>query len=125
MLERLQPANERLHKFVNRVLRRKVDPESTPEQYIEDKTVRTIMNLLASLYAPILLAGSLAILSCVESELARIAVLGALGILLTMSIMLVVPTVKRSDLFAITAAFFAVGGVYIGSKSFDYRQVGL
>jgi hypothetical protein len=34
-----------------------------------------------------------------------------------MSSTLLVPKLKRSDLYAITAAYFAVGGVFIGAKS--------
>lgn len=119
VINNIEPINEWLNSVVNRMLRRKVDPDSVVREVITDTTVRTAMNLVAALYAPVLLASSMAVLSCLHSDLLRIVVLGTFGILLTISLMVVVPTIKRSELFAITAAYFAVGGVYIGAKSLN------
>lgn len=74
------------------------------------------MNLLSGVYITLLFAGCMGVLSCIESEKWRIVVLGGFGLVLTMSLVLFVPTLKRNDLFAVMAAFFAVEGVYIGAK---------
>lgn len=122
-LEHLAVANEWFNKSLNWILRKSEDEELQPKQYVELDTIRMIMNLLAALYAPTFFAVSLGVLSCVESEKMRIVALGGFGLLLTISLMLTVPTLKRSDLFSISAGYFAVGGVYIGAKSLDYRSM--
>ncbi|KAF2831257.1 hypothetical protein CC86DRAFT_137061 [Ophiobolus disseminans] len=119
MLKHLQATNEWRQGFIDRVLRRPVREKTALPQYFSLKTIRTIMHIIAGVYVPILFAGSLKILSSLESESTRIVVLGLLCLLLMWSLILLVPTLRRSDLFAIAAAYFAVGGVYIGAKGLD------
>lgn len=117
VIKNLRPINEKLRTWSGRILRKRVeDDDSMPEHFITLKTVRTTMNLLAALYVPIFLAGTLGVLSRLHSEGMRVVVLGLLGIVLTLSLICVVPKVKRNNLVATTAAYFAVGGIYIGAK---------
>jgi hypothetical protein len=128
LVKRVKPINIWLGKLIKSMQKKPAREDDTLQeddsalpQYLGLKTVRTIMHLLAGVYVPTLFAGSLGILSRLETEKSRIIVLGCLGLVLTWSLILLIPTLKRSDLFAITGAFFAVGGIYIGSKSPDYR----
>jgi hypothetical protein len=100
-------------------LRHKDSPpseEALLPDYISLMTVRTIMHYLAGVFVPLLLAGTLGTLSSLNSEKERIVVLGCLGFVLTWSLILLIPGLKRNDLFAIAAAYFSVGGIYIGAK---------
>lgn len=118
VIRNLDSVNKVLKYLAGRVSRKSTQkPSVTSQQYIAFDTVLRIMDLIAGLYAPMLLMGCMGVLSCIKSEKARIGVLGVFGILLTVSLVLFVPTLRRCDIFAITAAFFAVGGVYIGAKS--------
>jgi hypothetical protein len=109
----------RLRAAINRVPKKHTDPELLHQQYIKKATLRTAMNVLTATFLPTFLAGTLGFLSLLKSDKMRIVVLGILALVLTMSSTLLVPKLnsKRSDLYAITAAYFAVGGVYIGTKS--------
>jgi hypothetical protein len=100
-------------------LRRKESPQHEDAllpEYISLNTVRTTMHYLAGVFVPLLLAGTLGALSSLESEKERIVVLGCFGFVMTWSLILLIPGLKRSDLFAIAAAYFSVGGIYIGAR---------
>jgi hypothetical protein len=120
MLRHLQAMNDWRLGIIDRVMGRSVREKSTLPEYVSLKTIRTMMHVVSGSYAPILFAGSLKVLSSLESENMGIVVLGFLCLLLW-SLILLVPTLKRSDLFAIAAAYFAVGSVFIGAKGFDRR----
>lgn len=91
------------------------DLEAATQKTVQFTKVRTTMDVVAALYAPALFTSSMAVLSYISSLKVGIVVLGIFGVVLTVSMILFVPTLKRSEIFAITAAFYAVGGVYIGS----------
>jgi hypothetical protein len=76
--------------------------------------IRAHMNLVAGLYGPLLFTISMAIVSCLSSPKAQIAVVGILGGVLSISVQLMVENVKRADLFMITAGYYAVLGIFIG-----------
>jgi hypothetical protein len=113
----------RLHGLVDWVFKRRADEELLHQRYIRLTTARTTMNVLAATCLPIFLAGTLGMLSRLKSDKMRIVVLGILALVLTMSLIVLVPKLKRSDMYAITAAYFAVGGIFIGAKSTDSRCV--
>ena len=91
------------------------DLETRAQQSIGLDIIRTMMKALTCLYAPLLFTASMAILSCIHSIKNRIAVAGVLGTVFSISIQLMVENAKRSDVFGITAAYFAVLGVFIGT----------
>lgn len=84
---------------------------------INSESNKRIMHLVAAIYMSIFLSGTLGTLSVLSSEKRRIVVLGILGLVLQVSLVLLIPGLKRNDMVAILAAYFAVGGIYIGTKS--------
>ena len=98
--------------------KRRNDPENPqPQRSVELETIRTIMNILVGIYAPILLTASMATLYCIRPMAVRIGMLGVLGMVLSISLIFLVEDLKRSELFSILAGYFAVLGVFIGATS--------
>ena len=89
------------------------DPEA-PRQDIGLDTIHMMMNFFTCLYAPILFTASLAVLYTATSTKIQIVVAGGLGMLLALSVQSVVPGIKRGEVVAITAAYFAIAGIFIG-----------
>ncbi|KAF2786466.1 hypothetical protein K505DRAFT_380261 [Melanomma pulvis-pyrius CBS 109.77] len=93
-----------------------IDPEfEVRNGGIRLAAIEAVVNSFTSLYAPVLFTASIAILYCIQSTKNRIVVAGVLGMILAASAQLLIPGVKRGEVFAITAAYFAIAGVYIGS----------
>lgn len=119
-IRHLKSINIRLRKWIARRPKQQCQEEDVAqERFVGLEKIVTIANVLAGIYVPVLFAGCLGVLSSIGSEKRRIVVLGAFGLLLTALLNLCVPTLKRSDMFAITGAFFAVGGIYVGAKGID------
>ncbi len=93
--------------------------EVEQERFIGLERIVLIANVLTGICVPVIYAVCLGVLSCIESEKWRIVVLGAFGLLFTTLLNLCVPTIKRGDMFAITGALFAVGGIFIGTRSIN------
>ncbi|KAH8725296.1 hypothetical protein GQ44DRAFT_772332 [Phaeosphaeriaceae sp. PMI808] len=72
----LKPLNAWYHEWI---LQKPTDLESGSSQFIELRTIQTVVNLITACFALSLLCGSLVVLSCVGSEKMRILVLGAFG----------------------------------------------
>ncbi|CAO2656934.1 Nn.00g057370.m01.CDS01 [Neocucurbitaria sp. VM-36] len=122
VLRHIKTMNKHFRSLMKQFSRkREQQTDVSPEQHIKFETLLLVIDLLAGLYVPLLFAGCMGVLSCIKSEKARIGVLGVFGFVLTGSLILCVPNLRRADLFAVTAAFFAVGGIYIGAKSGDNR----
>jgi hypothetical protein len=92
------------------------DQESPGRESIKLSTICTVVNLLVCLYAPIMFTGSIAILYSIRSTRIRIAVAGLLGAFVAISVLLLVPGIRRGEFFAIIAAYFAIAGVFIGAS---------
>ncbi|KAI4662057.1 uncharacterized protein J4E78_004848 [Alternaria triticimaculans] len=117
VIRHLESVNTYVTQLITRILRQRTLEEGVaPRQYLELNKIQMVANILTGIYVPVFLAICLGILSCIESEKNRIVVLGVLGILLALLMVVCVPVPKRNDMFAITAAFFAVGGIFIGAK---------
>lgn len=117
VIRHMKAMNTRLNALLNWLSsKQKEQQRPMPQQYIKLETVLLVMDFLAGFYVPLLSALCLGVLSCIKSEKARIVVLGVFAVVLTTSLILCIPNLRRCDLFAVTAAFFAVGGVYIGAK---------
>ena len=117
VIRHLESVNTYVTRFITRVLRqRSLEDGVAPQQYLELDKIQMVANILTAIYVPVYLAICLGILSCIESEKTRIVVLGVLGILLALLMVVCVPVPKRNDMFAFMAAFFAVGGIFIGAK---------
>ncbi|KAH7399507.1 hypothetical protein BKA66DRAFT_565579 [Pyrenochaeta sp. MPI-SDFR-AT-0127] len=121
VLRYLEPLNVRIKGLVRCIVGRREPRAVTSQSNVTFNTILTVMNLLAGIFGTLLFAGCMGVLSCIDSEKWRIVVLGAFGLVLITSLVLFVPTLKRNDIFAVIAAFFAVGGVYIGAKGIDKR----
>jgi hypothetical protein len=92
-------------------------PKDSPlPEYIQLSTIRTAVHYFAGVYIVLLYSGTLAILNSLGSDTERIIVLGCLALVLLLSLTLLVPSLKRSDMFTIAGTYIAVGGIYIGSK---------
>ena len=117
MIMRLKPANLFLKNWALRSWGEPADEADDSQRTLELATILTVANILSGIYVPVLFAGCLGVVSCLASEKCRIIVLGSFGMVLAALLIVCVPALKRNDLFAIIAAFFAVGGVYIGAKS--------
>jgi hypothetical protein len=118
LLRNIEPINESLDKLVHWIMRKPKRPRNSPlPRYVNFGTVRKAMHFLAGLYVALLLTGTLGILSSLSKEKYRIVTLGCLTLALMCSLILLIPSLKRNDLFSIAAAYFAVGGIYIGAKN--------
>lgn len=109
-----------LQKPIKWFLKKRDDDGSTRAQFVQLETIQTVIHWLTVVYVPVLLSTTLAVLSVLNSEMTRIVVLGAFGIVFAASLMLLVPLKTRNYFFSITAAFFSVGGIFIGTKGFDH-----
>jgi hypothetical protein len=95
----------------------KGDDQETPRRpSIKLSTICRVVNLLVCLYAPLMFTASIAILYTIRPTKIRIAVAGLLGVVVAISILLLVPGIRRGELFAIIAAYFAIAGVFIGAS---------
>jgi hypothetical protein len=92
------------------------DQESPGRESINLSTICTMVNLLVCLYAPIMFTGSIAILYSIRSTKIRIAVAGLLGAFVAVSVLLLVPNIRRGESLALIAAYFAIAGVFIGAS---------
>jgi len=120
VIRHLESVNTYVTQLITRVLKqRSLEDGVAPQRYLELDKIQMVANILTGIYVPVFLAICLGILSCIESEKTRIVMLGVLGILLALLMVVCVPVPKRNDMFAITAAFFAVGGIFIGAKRDD------
>jgi hypothetical protein len=123
MLKHIESVNEYLHGIVRWVLRKPTPTPDTPlPDYVSLNSIRRVTHCLAAVYATVLFTGTLGILNVLESEKNRIITLGCLAFVLMLSLTILVPSLKRNDLFTIAAGYFAVGGVYIGAKGVGPRQ---
>lgn len=117
VIRHLESVNMYVTQLMARVLRqRSLEDGVAPQQYLELDKIQMVANILTGICVPVFLAICLGILSCIKSEKTRIVMLGVFGILLAFLMVVCVPVPKRSDMFAITAAFFAVGGIFIGVR---------
>jgi hypothetical protein len=91
--------------------KKKEDPDSPQRESIKLSTICSVVNLLVGLY----------VFYCIRATSSRIVVAGLLGILFSMSIQLLVPGIKRGEIFAINAAYFAIAGVFIGASDNSSR----
>ena len=101
--------------------KKKEDPDSPQRESIKLSTICGVVNLLVGLYAPLVFTASIAVFYCIRATSSRIVVAGLLGILFSMSIQLLVPGIKRGEIFAINAAYFAIAGVFIGASDNSSR----
>lgn len=104
-------------RYIERKLGREVPEETIRQRYAELKMVELFMHFVAAVFVPVLLSCTLGALSALDSVRDQIVVLGGLCLLLCWSLIVVTPNLKRSELFAIASAHFAVGGIFIGTKS--------
>jgi hypothetical protein len=121
-IRHLKSINIRLRKWIACGSKEWSEEEgAAPEQFVGLEKIVMVANVLAGIYVPVFFAACLGVLSSIQSEKWRIVVLGAFGLMLTALLILCVPTLKRSDMFAITGAFFAVGGIFVGARSMDWQ----
>jgi hypothetical protein len=119
ILKHIESVYTRLRSTISWVLRKPVLVDSPLPEYIHLSTIRTAVHYFAGLYVSLLFTSTLGILNSLGSDTKRIIVLGFLSLVLMWSLILLIPSLKRNDLFAIAGAYFAVGGIYIGSKGHD------
>jgi len=108
-----------LGKTMIRVRNRPAAQEPSRQRYIKSATLGTAMNVIAATILPAFLASTLVLLSLLKTDKMRIVLLGILSWVLTMSLFVLAPKAKRNELYSITSAYFAVGGIFIGAKSVD------
>jgi hypothetical protein len=118
VLKHLKPMYKLYRKVISWILRRPLREDTDPE-YAHLSTVRTAMHFLASIHVIVLFTGTLGVLNSLDSDAKRIAVLGCFACVLLWSLILLIPSLKRNDLFSIAVAYFAVGGIFIGSRGRD------
>jgi hypothetical protein len=113
---------DNIQTIVSKVSRKKKeDPDSPRRDGIKLSTIRTVFNLLVGLYAPLVFTASIAVFYGTRHTSSRIVVAGLLGFLFSMSIQLLVPGIKRGEIFTINAAYFAIAGVFIGASDNNSR----
>jgi hypothetical protein len=82
---------------------------------VELATIITILDALICLFVPLLFTATLFALALIRRLMVRIAVVGVLGFAFAVSARLVYGRMTRGEIFAITAAFFAVASVFVST----------
>ncbi|KAF1912597.1 hypothetical protein BDU57DRAFT_583016 [Ampelomyces quisqualis] len=76
-----------------------------------------IMDTLACIIASLMLVATIAILVVVQTMTARVVLIGVFGTLFAFLLKLMAGNPSRGEVFAATAAFYAVAAVFVGSDS--------
>lgn len=97
-------------------------PGSTKDPVRLDTIIRTI-DALTCIFAPLLLTSTMFILSLIHHPKLRISVVGLLGLAFCASAKLISGHISRGEVFAYTAAYFAVASVFVSSTVIDIRSV--
>ncbi|KAF2705347.1 hypothetical protein K504DRAFT_537413 [Pleomassaria siparia CBS 279.74] len=97
------------------------DPDAPTREGIKLSIIEAVSNIIACTYISLIFTASIAILFCLEKTRNRIVVAGILGIILLLSILLLAPSVKRSEVVAIIAGYFAIAAVFIGTSDHEGR----
>jgi hypothetical protein len=85
------------------------------DAYIELATIIKIIDALTCLFVPLLFTASLFALALIRRLMVRIAAVGALGLAFAVSAKLIYGRMTRGEIFACTAAFFAVASVFVST----------
>jgi hypothetical protein len=118
IIHNVRPIKDRVLRWIEPFRRRTVnDPETavTGQTSIELDTIRRMTNVVTGLWIPTFFTASMVIVFSIHSVTVAFAVALVLGLVLTASVLLVVPKIVRGELFAITASYYAVVGIFIGA----------
>ncbi|KAH8725668.1 hypothetical protein GQ44DRAFT_680985 [Phaeosphaeriaceae sp. PMI808] len=102
---------DRMRRFLNH---RKSLP-TRPRREIHLKSVNFGMDVLACIFVPLFLILLMFVLINLQSTVKRIALIGVFGTIFSVSMKIVVGRITRGEIFACTAAFFAVASVFVGT----------
>ncbi|KAI9684072.1 MAG: hypothetical protein M1822_005900 [Bathelium mastoideum] len=83
---------------------------------LHDSTLFGVTYLITSIIASLLPMASISILYFVQSMRARLAIIAAFNIIVALSLT-AFTTAKRSDVFAVVAAFSAIQAVFVGNNN--------
>jgi hypothetical protein len=92
----------------------RLDQQSSDTRVDLETIIKTI-DALTCLFVPLLFTATLFALALIRRLMVRIAVVGALGIAFAVSAKLIYGRISRGDIFAFTAAFFAVASVFVST----------
>jgi hypothetical protein len=87
--------------------------QDAEERGIEFATLNATLDALTCVLVPLLFTATLFALALIRRLMVRIAVVGAFSLAFTMSAKLIYGRMSRGEVFAFTAAFFAVASVFI------------
>ncbi|KAF2467395.1 uncharacterized protein BDR25DRAFT_344812 [Lindgomyces ingoldianus] len=104
------------------VLRRGKKLKDNPEMAERDDgvavaTISAIVEVLTCLCVPLYMTITMFLLSCFRSTKVQIAILAPFGTFFVFSLKVMVGPLPRYELFAITAQYLAVLGIFIGASS--------
>jgi hypothetical protein len=85
------------------------------ERGVELATIIKTIDALTCLFVPLLFTATMFALALTRQLMIRIAVVGAFGLAFTMSAKLIYNRMSRGEIFAFTAAFFAVASVFVST----------
>ena len=79
------------------------------------RTITATIDALTCVFVPLLLTGAMFALALIHPTLVRIGVVGAFGLIFSASAKLISGRISRGEVFAYTAAFFAVASVFVST----------
>jgi hypothetical protein len=95
---------------------RQSETENSQMAYANLDVVQSLLDYFMCVFLPLLLTAALYALYAIRSTEARIAVIGGFGVLVMM-LLKVTSRVRRSEMYAFCAAYFAVASVFVTIQS--------
>jgi hypothetical protein len=89
--------------------------EQSSDAGVKLATIIKIIDALTCLFVPLLFTATLFALALIRRLMVRIAAVGALGFAFSVSAKLIYGRMTRGEVFACTAAFFAVASVFVST----------
>ncbi|KAF2187646.1 hypothetical protein K469DRAFT_103837 [Zopfia rhizophila CBS 207.26] len=103
---------------LRRFSKRGKQPHHTPERtYVWYDVIVAFMDTVTCIFVPLLLTVSMFALISIRSIKIRVAIVGVFGLLFSLSVKVMGGHPSRGEVFAATAAFYAVASVFVGTTS--------
>lgn len=76
-----------------------------------------MMDYITCVFVPVILTAAMFTLASIKPLMIRIAIVGVFGLLFSLSVKTISGHPTRVEVFAVTAGFFAVASVFVGTTS--------
>lgn len=102
---------------LERCFRRKKHPDGTKQTDIPYEAIVMVMDAVVCFFVPVLFDMEMFALIAIKPLKVRIAIVGVFGLIFSLSLKCFAGHLTRGEVFATTAAYFAVASVFVGTTS--------